>query len=177
MQSTFDQSCVNSLNDQIHTEHSAWYTYQAIGAYFRRDDVGLLNIARWFEERANDEMKHAHQFIEYQTIRGGKVKLQGVPVPVNEVYELVPDNCRDVQRALELALETETKVYNSLLNLHKVASTCNDAQFTDFIEGNFLEEQVQDIYELKTEIAKLKSFPSDGHGRWAYDQSKYSNAN
>ena len=172
MQASFDQSCIDALNDQIHVEHIAWYTYQAIGAYFRKSDVGLINTARFFEERARDEMNHAQQFIEYQTMRGGTVILQGVPAPGKEVYELSPDNCRDVQRALALALETETKVYNSLLNLHNVASTCTDPQFTDFIEGNFLEEQVQDIYELKTEVAKLKSFPSDGHGRWAYDKSK-----
>lgn len=172
MQATFDQSCIDALNEQICTEHAAWYTYLAIGAYFRKSDVGLLNVARWYEDRASEELDHARQLIEYQTMRGGTLKLQGVPVPCNDVQEFTPDNCRDIQRALVLALETETLVYNRLLHMHTVASTCNDHQFADFIEGNFLDEQVKDMYELKIEMAKLKNFPSDGHARWAYDQSK-----
>ena len=35
-----------------------------------------------------------------------------------------------------------------LLELHKTASDYNDPQLCDFLEGNFLNEQVKSIYEL-----------------------------
>jgi ferritin heavy chain len=43
---------------------------------------------------------------------------------------------------MELALCLEKLTNEKLLALHKVAEEANDPQMTDFIEGNFLEEQV-----------------------------------
>ena len=44
----------------------------------------------------------------------------------------------------------EQVVYKSLLNVHKIGEENNDPQFTDFIEGEFLEEQINAINEQDT---------------------------
>ena len=44
--------------------------------------------------------------------------------------------------AMEAALELEKTVNQSLLDLHAIASKHDDAQFTDFLESEFLTEQV-----------------------------------
>jgi hypothetical protein len=46
-------------------------------------------------------------------------------------------------------------VNKSLLNLHKLADGNDDPQLTDFIEGKYLEEQVQAIKKLADMVTQL----------------------
>ena len=43
-----------------------------------------------------------------------------------------------------------------MLDLHKVAANHADAQLTDYIEGEYLKEQVKSIKELADLITKMK---------------------
>ena len=43
-----------------------------------------------------------------------------------------------------------------MLDLHKVAGNHGDAQLTDYIEGEYLKEQVKSIKELADLITKMK---------------------
>ncbi len=51
----------------------------------------------------------------------------------------------------------------SLLSLHGVASDNNDAHLCDFLESNFLNEQVDAIKELSDLVTKMKR-AGDGLG-------------
>ena len=73
--------------------------------------------------------------------------------------------------SFEKALEMEQRVYQSLLNLHKVGDECNDPQFTDFIEGEYLEEQIEAINELTNYISQLKLIGNNGHGLWNFNNN------
>ncbi len=46
--------------------------------------------------------------------------------------------------------------FQSLLDMHKTADTANDPQFCDFIESNFLEEQVEAIKEFGDLITRMR---------------------
>jgi ferritin heavy chain len=46
--------------------------------------------------------------------------------------------------------------FQSLLELHKVANKHDDPQLTDYIEGEYLKEQVKAIKELADLITKMK---------------------
>jgi len=46
--------------------------------------------------------------------------------------------------------------FQSLLELHKVASAHDDAQLTDFLEGEFLKEQVEAQKEIGDLLTKMK---------------------
>ncbi len=54
-------------------------------------------------------------------------------------------------------------VKQSLLEVHATASKHDDAQMTDFLEGNFLKEQVEAIKHLGDLITKMKR-AGDGLG-------------
>ena len=58
--------------------------------------------------------------------------------------------------AVEAALELEKTVNQSLLDLHKTADENSDPQLTDFIEGNYLEEQVEAIKEIGDLVTRMK---------------------
>jgi len=60
-------------------------------------------------------------------------------------------------------------VNQTLLNLHGVAGSRNDPQLCDFLETNFLEEQVHAIKELSEMITKLKR-AGTGLGEYLFDK-------
>ena len=47
-------------------------------------------------------------------------------------------------------------IFQSLLDLHKLADEANDYQLGDFIEGDFLREQVEAIKEFGDLISRMK---------------------
>ena len=168
---TLHIQCEAALNAQISEEYHAWYTYTALANYFRRNDVGLLGVADIMQSRANDEHSHAVKFSEYQAMRGGKVQLCDISIGYDMGGVTTIDPQCDILKGFELAMKLEQHVYERLIELHNVAGSHNDVQLTDYIESEFLDEQVKDIYWFECEIAKLKRMLGDGHARFAYDSA------
>ena len=106
--------------------------------------------------------------MEYQNLRGGTVKIGKLEDYHND-YLKVQDQS-DVLSSFIKALDMEQHVYKSLLEVHRVGQKVDDPQFTDFIEGEFLEEQVNAINEISKYISQLKRIGNDGHGIWNFDQ-------
>merc|ERR1712121_152559 len=112
----------------------------SMAAYFDRDDVALHGFAKRFRENSEEEREHAMKFITYQNMRGGRVVFQDI----------------SKANADEAPLDLEKKVHEALLDLHKEADSQNDAQLTDFIEGEYLKEQVEAQKEIGDLITKMK---------------------
>lgn len=73
--------------------------------------------------------------------------------------------------AFEDALVTERFVNQKLLDLHKKAENANDAHLSHLLEHDFLEEQVESIYQLATYVTRLRSFKSNYKlGEYLFDQ-------
>ncbi|MBA0697172.1 hypothetical protein Goari_003666 [Gossypium aridum] len=70
---------------------------------------------------------------------------------------------------MELVLSLEKLTNEKLLNLHNVAEKNHDSQLTDFIEGEFLAEQVESIKKISEYVAQLRRV-GKGHGVWHFDQ-------
>ncbi|KAH6810845.1 ferritin 2 [Perilla frutescens var. frutescens] len=101
-----------------------------------------------------------------QNKRGGKVKLQWMMMPISDYDHLEKG---DALHAMEIALSLEKLTNEKLLNLHKVADENNDAQLADFIESEFLAEQVESIKKISEYVAQLRRV-GKGHGVWNFDQ-------
>nr|KJB60733.1 hypothetical protein B456_009G322800 [Gossypium raimondii] len=135
----FTDDCEASINEQINVEYNVSYVYHAMFAYFDRDNVALKGLAKFFKESSLEEREHAEKFMEYQNKRGGKVKLQSIVMPLSEFDHAEKG---DALYAMELALSLEKLTSEKLFNLRNVAVRNHDVQLTDFIEGEFLAEQV-----------------------------------
>ncbi|KAL6503773.1 2Fe-2S ferredoxin [Orobanche gracilis] len=155
-----------AINEQINVEYNVSYVYHAMFAYFDRDNVALKGLAKFFKESSIEEREHAEKFMEYQNKRGGKVKLQSILMPFSEFDDAEKG---DALYAMELALSLEKLTNEKLLNLHAVASRNNDVQLTDFIESEFLLEQVESIKKISEYVAQLRRV-GKGHGVWNFDQ-------
>merc|ERR1711934_149218 len=150
-----------ALNEQINMELYASYAYQAAARYFQRDDVGLFGFAHFFQESSDEEREHAEKFQKYLVMRGGRLALTDVKAPPTE-YE-------SGLAAMEAALQLERDVNDSLLRLHGIADEKGDKQMTDFLEGNFLNEQVEGIKELGDYVTNLRRV-GPGLGEYMFDK-------
>ena len=152
--------------------------------YFERDDVALPGFAKYFRKASAEEMDHAKTFMKFQNDRGGRVVFQDIKKPAKDAWG-------NGLEAMQAALELEKTVNQALLDLHKIAdhhgdfrvSSCGlfrmpcsmhapfSLQMADFIEGNFLGEQVDAIKELGDYITTLKRVgPGPSHGEYHFDR-------
>lgn len=158
--------CEGSINEQINVEYNASYVYHAMYAYFDRDNVALRGLAKFFKESSEEEREHAEKLMKYQNIRGGRVKLHSILMAPSE-FEHAEKG--DALYAMELSLSLEKLVNEKLLNLHSVADQNNDPQMVEFVEREFLGEQVEAIKKISEYVTQLRMV-GKGHGVWHFDQ-------
>jgi len=150
------------VNKQINLELYASYTYQSMAFYFDRDDVALKGFHKYFKKASEEEREHAEKLMKFQNQRGGRIVLQNIQKPERDEWE-------SGLTAMQAALALEKNVNQSLLDLHKLADSHGDAQFCDWIEANFLTEQVEAIKELSDHITNLKRVGT-GLGEYMFDK-------
>jgi ferritin heavy chain len=138
-----------SLNKQINLELHASYVYQSMAWYFDRDDVALHGFHEFFKKLSNEEREHAEKMMKYQNLRGGRIVLQNINKPES-------DSWGSALSAMQTALEMEKNVNASLLDLNKLADSHGDAQMSDWIQGEFLKEQVESIKKIADHVTNLK---------------------
>ena len=166
----WNSKCEEVVNEQINLEYWASYQYDLMASYFDRSTVGLKNISTFFKKSSDEEREHAHKLIEYQNKRGGIVKFNDIKNCNLDFLDIPEYNDKnDALLSFEKALEMEQLVYKSLLNVHDIADNHNDPQFADFIEGEYLEEQVSALNEISKYVSQLKRIGENGHGVWNFD--------
>ncbi|XP_021355353.1 soma ferritin-like [Mizuhopecten yessoensis] len=150
------------INRQINLELYANYCYQSMSFYFDRDDVALPGFAKYFKTKSDEEREHAEKFMKYQNKRGGRIVLQDIKKPDRDEWGSGLD-------AMQAALSLEKNVNQALLDLHDVGDKHADKQFMDFLESEYLEEQVEDIKKISDHITNLKRVGS-GLGEYMFDK-------
>lgn len=159
----FHAESESAINNQINMELAASYTYQSMSMYFDRDDVALPGFSKLFQKQAEEEREHAEKLMKYLNKRGGRVLLQDVKKPEQ-------DEWGNGLKALQYSLNFEKKVNESLLALHKVATTHQDPHLTNYLEEEFLDEQVESIKKFADRITRLKRAGPEGLGEYIFDK-------
>ena len=165
----FSKEAEDAINDQINVELDAAYAYQSIASWCSRDSVALLGFAKYYNKQAAEEREHAQKFINYMSLRGGCCKFR--------VIKEKPDDWKSALNILESALQMEKSVNDSLLRLHSTAEQHNDPALEDFLEGDFLRDQVEDIKTAADLITQLKRAGDEGLGLYLFDQQLHRMAN
>eukprot|EP00088_Acartia_fossae_P006156 TRINITY_DN1281_c0_g1_i1.p1 TRINITY_DN1281_c0_g1~~TRINITY_DN1281_c0_g1_i1.p1 ORF type:complete len:170 (-),score=63.11 TRINITY_DN1281_c0_g1_i1:174-683(-) len=158
----FSEEAEALINKQINLEFHASYVYLSMASWFARDEQALHGFAKFFSKGSDEERDHGKKLMEYQAKRGGKVVFQDIAKPSSMEWGTP-------LQAAEAALELEKSVNQSLLNLHSVASEKNDPHLCDFLEGNYLNEQVDAIKEFSDLVTKLRR-AGDGLGTHILDK-------
>merc|ERR1712012_335657 len=158
----FEEATEALINKQINMEFYASYVYLSMSAFFNRDDQALHGFAKFFKKSSDEEREHGMKLMEYQTKRGGRTVFQDISKPTTMEWGT------PLQAMLD-ALELEKTVNQSLLDLHAAAGEKGDAHLCDFLEANYLDEQVEGIKEISDMITKLKR-AGDGLGTHIIDK-------
>lgn len=163
--SPYTSKSEEEINKQINRELFAHYTYLSMAMHFDRDDINLPGFHKFFKESAEEEMKHAQKLMKYQNMRGGRVKLHHIMTPCKDHWGSGLDAMKD-------ALALEKDVYQSLLDLHNESQSANDPQLQDFLESEYLQEQVESIKELSNFVNTLKRLSKDNYALGEYQFDK-----
>merc|ERR1712137_437085 len=137
----FEEATEALINKQINMEFYASYVYLSMSAFFNRDDQALHGFAKFFKKSSDEEREHGMKLMEYQTKRGGRTVFQDISKPTTMEWGTP-------LQAMLGALELEKTVNQSLLDLHAAAGEKGDAHLCDFLEANYLDEQVGDQGDL-----------------------------
>ncbi|XP_007441445.1 ferritin heavy chain A-like [Python bivittatus] len=161
----FHAECEAAVNHLVNIELHASYVYLSMAHYFDCDNVALCHLAKFLKDQSHEEKEHAEKFLKYQNKRGGHIVLQDIKKPEKDEW----GNSLD---ALESALQLEKDVNQALLDLHKLATEKGDAHLCDFLESEFLEEQVKTIKQLGDHCTNLKrlGLPESGMGEYLFDK-------
>merc|ERR1712064_257653 len=130
--------------------------------YFDRDDVAYKGLAAFFKKSSDEEREHGEKLIQYQNKRGGRVVFQDIAKPSTMKWG-------SPEESMKAALELEKTVNQSLLDLHKCADSKGDAHLCDFLEAEYLGEQVDGIKSIGDWIIKIKR-AGDGLGLHLIDK-------
>ena len=71
---------------------------------------------------------------------------------------------------MRLALQIEKDVNASLLHVHEVATQEDDPAFADFIEGEFLRSQNEQIKRAADLLTQLERCGNEGLGLYLFDK-------
>jgi len=153
------------INRQINLELYASYVYLALAYHFDRYDVALKGHSKYFKKMAEEENGHAQKFMEYQNKRGGTIVLLDIQKPTQQSWG-------SPLEAHEAALQLEKDVYHSLLELHAYATKHNDPHLSNYLEEEFIDEQVKSIKEYGEYITNLKRV-GPGLGEYMFDKEEF----
>ncbi|XP_003737398.1 ferritin, liver middle subunit isoform X2 [Galendromus occidentalis] len=143
------ETCRVALQNQIDRELHASLVYQQMAAHFENNKVARKGFAKFFMDNSNEERDHAQKLISYINSRGGTIAAFRVSMPKDTTWA-------SARAALESALELEIEVNNALHEVHgKAERDCTDPQLQDFLEANFLNEQVESIDNIHRLLATL----------------------
>lgn len=133
--------CVLKTENQIKLEITASLNYLSMGAFFSNETVNRPGFAKLFFEAASEEREHAYKLIEYLSMRGRYLNLNGIgDIDISQLVKdsenpavtgIVLGDIKTVSAgttrglvALQNALKLETHVTKSIRALIK---TCEEA--------------------------------------------------
>ena len=158
----FHEETEAGLNKQINLELHASYIYQSISFYFDRADVSFPGFSKFFKHNSDEEREHAEKFMKYQNKRGGRIVYKDIQKPEKDEWGTPLE-------ALEFMLALEKDVTQALYDLHKVAGNHGDAHLTDYLEEEFIDEQVETVNKIGAMIVRLKR-AGPGLGEYIFDK-------
>ncbi|XP_033016667.1 ferritin heavy chain A-like [Lacerta agilis] len=157
--------CEATLNQLVNLELYASYFYLSMFYRFDRNYVALCHVAKFLKEQSQEKWEHADKFLKHQNKRGGRILLKDLKKPEKDEW----GNSLD---ALQSALQVEKKVSQALLDLHKLATEKGDHHLCDFLESEYLKEEVKVIKQLGDHLTNLRhlGLPQNGIGEYLFEK-------
>lgn len=154
-----DPAIEKALNQQINNELKAWYNYLAMSAYF--DGLNLSGFAGFMDAQAQEEQTHAHRLFRYVLDRGGRVELQTISPPSDDISSITD--------AFHKAVASEKTNTRAIHELYELARKCNDYATIAALQW-FLDEQVEEEKIFEDVLSRLDRAGDDAGALFILDQ-------
>ena len=139
-----------AINEQIHAELTASYTYLAMSAYCDRNS--FTGAAQWLRLQSQEEYGHAMRLFDFMLARHAKVSLQDLAFPKADF-----DSLQDV---FETAYAQEQAVSAQIEKLYELAF--NEKVYPAVVQLEwFLTEQVEEEKTCREVVTKLRMVKDD----------------
>jgi len=139
-----------AINEQIHAELSASYTYLAMSAYC--DRASFTGAASWLRLQSQEEYGHAMRLFDFMLARHARVALKGLGIPKSDYASLI-----DV---FETAYAQEQAVSAQIEKLYELAFTEKVYHAAVQLEW-FLTEQIEEEKTCRDVVTKLRLVKDD----------------
>jgi len=153
------------VNLQIRHEMIAFYEYLSMSRFFHKFNQDRQGFAKYFYDAAMEELAHAHEFMNYQQMRGGEIEMWNLPAPMKETDAREGGKAwRNAKDVLVSAYKLEKDITAEILCLHKIAEEekYKDTDFLNFLEDKIIPEQYTGMKDLQTKIKTLeRACPND----------------
>ncbi len=148
-----------AFNAQITLEFQASLVYRQLAIELELMD--LSGIATWFRHQADEELLHAHRFIDHVADRDNHPRIGAVEAPQVPVASVLD--------AFEAALAHEEKVSESIRGLYRLAEAEGDLDSRPLLNW-FLEEQIEEEATVKEIVGRVRMINEDGPGLLRLDE-------
>ena len=142
---TIKHQLIEPYNDQIKSEFTASAQYIAIAVYF--DEMGLIELATFFQNQSDEERMHALKFVNFMLETGAKPTVPSTPELRND-FESPVD-------AIQFALDQENQVTAQINNLVDISIREGDHASNNFLQW-FVYEQVEEVDTMSTLLQTVK---------------------
>lgn len=160
-------SCLKELRRQMNMEKQASLVYKQMAAHFSNVNVARAGFAKLFDESSKEESEHSDKFINYINLRGSDIGTFNITMPIRTSW-------RNALEAVEDAIELEHQVTNEIYKIHRYAEkVCQDVHLMNFLENDFIDEQIASINKFMKLATLLKSVGGEGYGEYLIDRDFY----
>ena len=149
----------DAINKQINKEFYSGYLYLSMSAHLREN--GLLGFAHWTKLQAEEEIEHGTKLFNYLIDRKGSVTLEQIAKPMFEM-----NNALEI---FEYIYVHEKSVTQSVMEIAELAEDECDRMTLMFMDW-YINEQVEEEYNVYKIIQQLKQFGSDGTSLYLIDK-------
>ncbi|KAA0187753.1 Ferritin [Fasciolopsis buskii] len=140
------------VNNTIQLLQSVSLTYDLLGATCATEEVSMPGFCKFYRLCSLRTRKMSEQFINWQTMRGGKLS-------VTEIKPLVSSNelwHQGLEKLAELAVDIEKRVEEQLRHVHQVTMSKEDMATSEYVNSKFLIPQVVVIKMMVNHANGLK---------------------
>lgn len=163
LRQNYCSDCEAAINSHVQLQLYASYVYLSMGFFFDRKDVALENFSSFFLNKSHECTAHAEMFLAVQIQRGGHISFGTISKPER-------DDWLGALPAMEKAFQLELTLKQSLVALHRLATSKSDAHLCDFLQNHFLSKQVEVLKEISSYVTNLrqKESPEDGMAEYLF---------
>jgi len=152
------KTIVDLLNSQVNKEFFSSYLYLDMSNFFMLK--GLNGFGHWFAVQSKEEYDHALLFVKYLQNNGEEIHLEPIAAP-NENYI-------DFRKVLEVTLEHEIQVSQSINEIYAEASSLKDFKTMQFLDW-FVKEQGEEEQNADNLCRRFDLFGTDARGLYLLD--------